>query len=188
MPSNQDSTTTLIQRVRGGDLEARDALLKRCLPIVQKWAHGRLPRFARTIAETDDLVQVTLIKAVDSIPNLKSTVGASFWAYVHRILLNKVRDEIRSHKAHPTELYDGVGENHLLNLPDAASYESELEFERTLAKLPQRQQALIVMRTEFGLSYSEIAAEVNSTPDAVRMMISRTIVEMARQLSDKSAE
>ena len=36
-----------------------DALLRRFLPLLQRWAHGRLPRQMRDLNETDDLVQVT---------------------------------------------------------------------------------------------------------------------------------
>jgi RNA polymerase sigma-70 factor (ECF subfamily) len=55
-------------------------------------------------------------------------------------------------------------------------------YEHALAELPKRQQELIVMRMEFGMSYPEIAAEVDSTPDAVRVMVARAIVLLSQQL------
>jgi DNA-directed RNA polymerase specialized sigma24 family protein len=39
-----------------------------------------------------------------------------------------------------------------------------------------------MMRLEFGLSYPEIAVETDSTPDAVRVMIARAIVQLAEKL------
>ena len=67
-------------------------------------------------------------------------------------------------------------------IEQAVGYERLRAYEAALAELPKRQQELIVMRLEFGLSYSEIAAEVASTADAVRMMIARAIVQLAEQL------
>ena len=58
---------------------------------------------------------------------------------------------------------------------------------RALAQLPKRQQELIVMRMEFGMSYPEIAAEVDSTPDAVRVMVARAIVQLSRELGGDNA-
>ena len=58
-------------------------------------------------------------------------------------------------------------------------------YEQALAALPTRQQGLIVMRVEFGMSYPEIAAEVDSTPDAVRVMVARAIVQLSRALGSE---
>ena len=38
------------------------------------------------------------------------------------------------------------------------------------------------MRLEFGMSYPEIATEVGSTPDAVRVMVARALVQLATAL------
>jgi RNA polymerase sigma-70 factor (ECF subfamily) len=54
-----EPTVALIRRVRDGDSVARDTLLKRYLPALRRWAHGRLPASARDLSDTDDLVQVT---------------------------------------------------------------------------------------------------------------------------------
>ena len=46
-------TTTLIQRIRSGDECAREQLFQRYLPLLQRWAVGRLPSHARKLADTD---------------------------------------------------------------------------------------------------------------------------------------
>src|SRR5215469_15755942 len=50
-----EPTLSLIRRVRSGDALAREQLLRRFLPLLQRWAHGRLPRQLRDLNETDDL-------------------------------------------------------------------------------------------------------------------------------------
>src|SRR5438445_13615394 len=59
-----EPTEQLLRRIRGGEEAARQALYERCLPLLRRWAHGRLPHQARDIADTDDLVQITLIRAL----------------------------------------------------------------------------------------------------------------------------
>src|SRR5206468_605262 len=62
-----ESTATLLARLRKGDLAARDRILARYRPTLQRWAHGRLPSRARGLVDTDDLVQITLIRALNRL-------------------------------------------------------------------------------------------------------------------------
>ena len=54
-------SVALLARVRGGDAAAREALLRRYWPRLERWAHGRLPAWARDLNDTGDLVQETLL-------------------------------------------------------------------------------------------------------------------------------
>ena len=85
-----ETTASLLDRVRDGDARASDDLVQRYLPALQKWAHGRLPRRARDINDTDDLVQITLLKALESVrgfdPQHKGalfTIGDRFGDSMH---------------------------------------------------------------------------------------------------------
>jgi RNA polymerase sigma-70 factor (ECF subfamily) len=62
MIQNLESTATLLAKVRNGDGSARERLCSINLPILTRWAHGRLPTYARNLSETDDMVQTCLIK------------------------------------------------------------------------------------------------------------------------------
>ena len=65
-----DSTAELLDRARGGDPQAIDALFERHLGPLQRFARGRLPGWARDLADTDDLVQDALLqtfKRIDAI-------------------------------------------------------------------------------------------------------------------------
>jgi RNA polymerase sigma factor (sigma-70 family) len=180
-----EPTVALIRRIREGDGGARDVLLKRYLPVLRRWAHGRMPASARDLSDTDDLVQVTLLRALNHIDEFDARHTGSFLAYLRQILLNQVRDELRRQQRRPgsseldTELPD-------LETPPLVEqmlgHERVRAYARALAQLPKRQQELIVMRMEFGMSYPEIAAEVDSTPDAVRVMVARAIVLLSREL------
>ena len=56
------STAALIERARAGDGQAQDALFARLYPPLRRWTRGRLPVWARDVADTDDLVQEALVR------------------------------------------------------------------------------------------------------------------------------
>ena len=82
MTSALESTASLIQRAKKGDGQAREQLAARYLPLLQRWAHGRLPAKARRLQETNDLVQVTLMRALDRLDFFESTREGAFLAYL----------------------------------------------------------------------------------------------------------
>ena len=59
-PPEAESSVELLARARAGDNQALDNLFSRYLPRLERWAHGRLPPWARDARETQDLVQDTL--------------------------------------------------------------------------------------------------------------------------------
>src|SRR5262245_46623761 len=90
-----DSTAVLLHRVRAGDTEARERLVARHLPLLRGWAHRRLPPGARALADTEDLVQITFIRALKQVEAFEPRHEGAFLAYLRQILLNAIRDEIR---------------------------------------------------------------------------------------------
>lgn len=185
-----EPTITLIRRIRAGDGAAREDLVRRFLPAMQRWAHGRLPRQMRDLNETDDLVQVTLLRALGHLEKFVDAEPGAFLAYLRQSLLNLVRDEIRRHQRRPehgpvdTEASDADAPS----LLDALVGDERMRaYERALASLPRRQQGLIVMRVELGMSYPQIAVEVGGSPDAARIMVARALVQLSRLLGDEAA-
>jgi RNA polymerase sigma-70 factor (ECF subfamily) len=65
----EDSETSveLLERVRQGDQSALERLLQRHLPALRRWARGRLPRWARDLSDTEDLVQDTIIRSLQRL-------------------------------------------------------------------------------------------------------------------------
>ncbi len=181
-----EPTVDVIRRIQSGDAGARDQLLSRFLPLLRRWAHGRLPRQIRDLNDTDDLVQVTLVKALSRLDEFESSGPGAFLAYLRMALLNQVRDEIRRHQRRPehSEIDNELAEGHSVGVVDHLIGSERMQaYEQALASLPKRQQGLIVMRVEFGMSYPEIAVEVGGTADAVRVMVARAIVQLSQKLA-----
>ncbi|HEY3215435.1 MAG TPA: sigma-70 family RNA polymerase sigma factor [Candidatus Eisenbacteria bacterium] len=95
IPAELESTATLLARARGGDRMAREDLARRYLATLLRWGHGRLPSHARDLSDTQDLVQVTLLKALDHLGSFEPRREGAFLAYLRTILINEVRGEIR---------------------------------------------------------------------------------------------
>src|SRR5262245_15818095 len=95
------TTGELLVRIRQGDRAAREALMRRFLPILTRWARGRLPGYARDLAQTDDLVQDTLTATLAHLNDFEIRREGAFLAYLRRALLNRVRDEIRRVRVRP---------------------------------------------------------------------------------------
>jgi RNA polymerase sigma-70 factor (ECF subfamily) len=181
-----EPTEELLRRIRAGEAAARQALYERCLPLLRRWAQGRLPHYARDISDTDDLVQVTLLRALNRVEEFETAGSGSFLAYLRQILLNEVRAELRKRRRRG----DKVDIDDLPLADEAGSIVEQLvgherirSYESALATLDREQQALIVMRLEFGMSYQEIAIETSASADAVRMRVTRALKTVASRIA-----
>jgi RNA polymerase sigma-70 factor, ECF subfamily len=77
-----ESTFALIERARDGDEQALERLFARHLRPLQRWASGRLPKWARDLADTDDLVQDTLLKTFRRIESFEPRRVGALQAYL----------------------------------------------------------------------------------------------------------
>ena len=182
-PTSTVSTATLIQKLRDGDDEAREHLVERCLPLLRRWARGRLPYSARDVADTDDLVQLTLMRALAKIESFESRGQGAFLAYLRQILVNMSRDEIRKVARRPlaTEIEEELEDPVRSPFEQTVDAETRAAYERALEALEEHQRHAVILRLEFGMSYSEIAVELERpSANAARVMVSRALTRMAQ--------
>ena len=180
-----EPTAVLIDRIRAGDESARELLVSRYLSLLRRWAHGRLPARARDLTDTDDLVQIALLRALDRIEAFEYQREGAFLAYLRRIVLNAIRDEIRRATRRPG--IDPVSEDLVASGPSlldqAIGREVMERYEAALATLPEEKQEAVMLRIEFGMSYPEIAAAVGCpSANAARMMVVRSLAQLAEIL------
>ena len=181
----EESTALLLDRARAGDVGARDHLVARYLPMLRRWAHGRLPPATRDLTDTDDLVQVTLVRVLKQIERFEYGGAGSFLAYLRSTLLNLLRNEIRRVARHGQSVDVNavpIPDDKPSPLEQAIGRERLEQYESALEGLPARARELVIMRLEFDMTYDDIASEVGSTPDAVRMAIRRAVESLARAL------
>ncbi len=187
MNSTLESTATLLTKVRNGDDSARDRLCSIYLPILTRWAHGRLPTYARDLSETDDIVQASILNALKHLEKFNSLHEGAFLAYLRKILLNNIRMEIRRYSKKGNKV-DSLGEREFEGeqasiLELTIGKEIIEKYEKALTQLPEKSREAIILRVEFGFSYPEIAAAMNCTSaNTARMMVSRALLKLAKEM------
>ncbi len=184
MQNSLESTATLLNRVKTGDNDAQEKLCSVYLPILTKWAHGRLPSYARDMTETNDMVQVTLIKALEKIDTFKPDREGSFLAYLRKILLNNIRTEIRRYtrQSAKKKMFNDVEvvDTDASIIEQAIGLETLEKYENALANLSQKPREAVILRVEFGFSFPEVAEAMNMpSANSARMMVSRALLKLS---------
>ena len=183
--SELETTARLLERVRAGDQAARERLFARVLPALTRWAHHRLPAGARDLAETDDLVQMTVTRVLGRLDSFEARGEGAFLAYLRRILLNLVRDQIRSAHVRPrsASIDDAVPDPGPSVLERTVRRDTLDRYEAALAELEPEQREAVLMRVEFGYSHARIAEAMGKpSPDAARMTVARALIAIARRM------
>jgi RNA polymerase sigma-70 factor (ECF subfamily) len=180
-----DSTSRLLERARAGEVDALNDLFSRHVAALRRWTSGRLPRSARDIADTQDLVQETALHALKRIGQFQSRHTGSLQAYLRRAVINRIRNEFRRGRRHPSA--EPVTESVVLDgtspLEAAIWHEQQERYRAALSRLTARERDLLVGRLELGLSYEELAA-VHGKPsgNAARMATARALLRLAEEL------
>jgi RNA polymerase sigma-70 factor (ECF subfamily) len=175
-------TVELLRLAKDGDPRAQEQLLARYLPRLRRWAAGRLPVYARSLSDTADLVQETLLRVLTGLDRIEVRGPGGFQAYVRQAVLNRIRDEVRWAARRPGP--DGVPETLADPLPspleNAIGADVLERYERGLATLDPADRELLHLRIELDFDYEEIAAMTGRpSRDAVRMAVQRALARLA---------
>ncbi len=183
-----ETTAALLELIRAGDQAATDRLVLRCLPALRRWAHGRLPTRARGMVDTDDLVQVSVFRALNQVGRFEPRHEGAFLAYLRRTLLNAVRDEIRRAARRPggEEVSEDLADPATPAVEQVIGRETMEAYEQALAELTDAQQEAVILRVEFGYTFPEIA-EATGAPsaNAARMTVARALVRLAETMNGR---
>jgi len=184
-----DSTLTLLTRARAGDHAALDDLFARYLPALRRWASGRLPRWARDVADTHDLVQEAMAQTFKRMDGFEHRGEGALQAYLRQAVMNRIRDELRRASRRPprAELVDQPVDEGLSPLEAAIGVEAVERYEAALQRLSEDDRALIVARVELGLNYPDLAMACGKpSADAARMAVGRALIRLAQELRGRS--
>lgn len=190
--SADTSSVRLLDRAIRGDRSAREALFARYLPWLRRWARGRLPDWARGVADTSDMVQDALHRTVTRLGGFEPRGDGALRAYLRSAVENRIRDEMRRVARRPA--MDVLDEEQPLDGNDRSLQEKIIHdeawdsYRSALKRLPRRDQRLIVGRLELGYSFRQLAAiDGRGGPDAARMALKRALVRLAAEMGDDDA-
>jgi RNA polymerase sigma-70 factor (ECF subfamily) len=180
-----ESTSSLIERARAGDAEALERVFARQGKPLLRWASGRLPRWARDISDTEDLVQEALLQTFKRIGEFEPRRVGALQAYLRQAVLNRIREELRRKGRRPdaTDLDDHDVHSASSPLEEAIGHEAVERYEQALERLKPEEREAIIARVEMGYSYEELADALGKpTADAARKAARRALVRLAEEL------
>ena len=180
------STLELLERFKQGDDEAVNLLVERSLPPLKRWARGRLPHWARGTADTQDLVQDAVVRALPRLKVFEARHPGALQAYLRQAITNHIRDEIRRVNTRPAseELRDSHPDTSPSPLEEAIGREGVERYEAALNELRPADREAIIARIELQQSYEEVAIALGKpSADAARMAVTRALKALVLVMS-----
>lgn len=181
-----ESTFHLLERARQGDRDAMERLFAQHLKPLQRWAQGRLPQWARDLADTDDLVQDTLTQTFKGLENFEARGVGALRAYLRQAVTNRIRDELRRKGRQPTitDLEDIEANDAESPLEQAIGREAVERYESGLQRLTPEEREAIIARVELGYTYHELAEALGKpTSEAARKAARRALMRLAAEMN-----
>jgi RNA polymerase sigma-70 factor (ECF subfamily) len=170
---------------RAGDVAAFDLLFRRWAAPLLRY----LERLVRDAAAAEELVQEVFLRVHRARDRYVPEARFSTWLY--RIATNLALNELRRpRRRDPHESSDEEGAAPLAapgSAPDELAHARRLgrAVERELRGLPERQRAALWLSAVEGLSYAEVAAVLDVTPQAVKALVHRARCTLADRLGEE---
>jgi RNA polymerase sigma-70 factor (ECF subfamily) len=189
-PASGDSLSRLpsrelLRRAREGDRDAVDRLFARVIPLLQRWAHRRVPGWARNAADTGDLVQETVLNTMRHLGSFEPQRDGALLRYLRRSLINRVHDQFRHAARHPAplELDDVHVDLAASPLEFTIDRQNRKRYVAALKQLKAADRTAIIGRMELGYSYEQLALVLNkATPGAARLAVRRALLRLAQEM------
>jgi RNA polymerase sigma-70 factor (ECF subfamily) len=177
-----ESSVELLRRIKAGEEAAVGRLLDRYIVPLRRWAHGRLPVWARDLSDTQDVVQDALLKALRHLDHFQPTGPGALHGYLRQAVWRRILDEIRRAKRRPTAVEldhepaaEGPGP-----LERLIGREALGSYKQALTQLREDDRELIIARVEGNASYEELAAMFDKpTAAAARTAVRRALLKLA---------
>jgi RNA polymerase sigma factor (sigma-70 family) len=181
-PSDPERSVDLLRQAQAGDAQAREDLLARYLPRLERWASRRLPRGVRSMLDTGDIVQEAIIAALRHLDAIEIRSDNAFETYVKRAIRNRIIDVYRRPRRIRQELDDAMPSPQPSALDEAIGQETQARYDAALDGMSDGDCQLIVMHTELGMRIGQIAEELGKSPDAARMGLKRALRRLAEEM------
>jgi RNA polymerase sigma-70 factor, ECF subfamily len=184
--TDTESSLDLLNRAKAGDSQALERLLGRHLPVLRRWASGRLPRWARDGSDTEDLVQDTVFHTLQNLPRFEAEREGALQAYLRQAIMNRIRSELQRASRHPrpVPLPEEMAARSLSPLEEAIGSQTVDRYEAGLARLSPGDREAVIGRLELGYSFQELAGALGKpTADAARVAVNRALVRLATLMS-----
>lgn len=186
---SEETSLSLLTRAKQGDAVAIEALMGRYLARLQRWASGRVPSGARSLLDTDDVVQDALMNTLRRLEDFTPRHDGALMAYLRQAVANRIRMELR--RKHPVP--DGSVEPDALASALPSPFESVVgrdafaRYEQALAQLDEDDRAAVIGRFEMGFSYDALARALQRpSSEAARKAVERAVRRLVALMESKA--
>ncbi len=186
---SQDATfVELIRRVRAGDAQASEELVRRYEPVIRVAIRTRLNDSGlRAVLDSTDICQSIL--AIFFARAAAGQFDLETPEHLVKLLVTMARNRLANHIAQQRALRRDQRRNQptdAANLCDPSASPSDLASARELLELVKKRLApeesrLADLRAQ-GKTWSEISQEVGGKPDALRMSLDRAVDRIMNEL------
>jgi RNA polymerase sigma-70 factor (ECF subfamily) len=189
----------LFRRSRSGDEEALRELLARYLPQLHAFVRLRAGAELRARESSMDLVQSVCRELLSAASRFEDRGEDRFRAWLFTSALNKLREKRRFHRsqkrdlareAEPEDEEEGAlaAASYLTPSVDAMGREAALALEQALGALREEHREVIAMARIARLPHAVIAETLGRSEAAVRQLLVRALLELARELRARGFE
>lgn len=143
----------MVERARGGDVDAQRAVVEHVLPHLRAVAHALLGRSA----DADDAVQIALMRVLENLGSWRGDAALHHWA--RRVAANaclRLAEQNRRHARAVTDEAE-VDEIGTATPMHAAGATLSGSMQQYLDRLPAIQREVVVLRHALGYSVEEVA-------------------------------
>lgn len=172
----------LIARFKQGDQQAFSELYDKY--------HGKLFRFAlsylKSEEEAEDVVHDLFVKLWDKKDQLRE--GQNFDAYIFTVSKNHILNRIRNKKVRRNcrdSIQKSVDIHANPTIRQVSGAEYKAIYDKALNLLPDRRKQVYLLSRQEGLSYEEIAAELNISKNTVEVHIVRALKSIRNSLNQQ---
>jgi RNA polymerase sigma-70 factor (ECF subfamily) len=161
-------------------------LVARCLPELRRWAHRRMPRWVRSAADTNDLIQDAVLGTLARLDAFQPQGRRALASYLRTAVRNRIADEHRraARWMPSADLVDALPSDAPSPLQSAIGAETRRRYHDALAQLSSRDQQLIVAHFELDYTHGQLGCMIGRSPHAARMALTRAIGRLAARMRD----
>ena len=196
--NDSEATLALLERIREGQPDF-DRLFERYRPVLRRVIELRLDNRMRSRLDASDVIQETQIEAFRRLPDYLERQPMPFGLWLRRTAYERLimhrRQHVQSSKRsvrrelplpdHSSALLarkliaQGPSPSQQFNMKEQCA-----EVRQAVARLPETDREVLLMRHFEGLSYREIGYVLEIEPAAARKRNGRALLRLHRELSN----
>ena len=186
---SMSETARLLESARAGDRQALDSVYARHQGRLLHFIRASMSGLAHRVSP-EDILQETLLESARKIDAFEPRGPASFYRWLVGIARFKLAEAARSQRAKKRSSEEPLDRTPAANetSPSGRAIRGEQvgHLRDALASLPQRQADAVRLRYLEALSLAESASRLGCSEAAVKALVSRGLMELARRIHEES--